>query len=110
MFNRSAKSRSRLHATRAAIAAGILLSGATLSAGDDDFPARGGFNPRDDVTGYLCVTPGCDVLRLPGNECLCTKDNPAETRLSRLKLSCYKSENWRWVACPVQPTYEWKLR
>ena len=65
---------------------------------------RGG-NERDQVTGYLCVTVGCDVVRLPNADCICTKDNPAEMRLSRLKLTCSTKKDGAWVACPVKPRY-----
>lgn len=68
-------------------------------------PSVAAGNKRDEVTGYLCVTSSCDALRLPGNSCICTKDNPWETKLSKLKLTCRKKENGRWVACPVRPKY-----
>lgn len=70
-----------------------------------DSGGRGGFNERDSVTGYLCVTPGCDVLRLPNADCICTKDNPAEMKLSKLKLTCSTKRDGAWVACPVKPRY-----
>ena len=62
-------------------------------------------NTRDDVTGYLCVTPGCDVVRLPQSNCLCQKENPAEQDLSKLKLTCSTSVGLKWVACPVKPPF-----
>lgn len=64
-----------------------------------------GFNERDEVTGYLCVTPGCDVLRMSEANCICTKQNPNERRLSKLRLTCSKRQGVAWVACPVKPRY-----
>ena len=87
-----------------ALAASCLAQRA-FQASADNFPS-GGFNERDMVTNYLCVTPACDVLRLPGANCICTKDNPGETRLSRLKLTCLAKEGGQWVACPVKSPYE----
>lgn len=75
-------------------------SGQTFPSGRD-----GGFNERDQVTGYLCVTPGCDVVRMSEANCICVKQNPNEQRLSRLRLSCSTRQNGAWVACPVQPRY-----
>ena len=90
------------------VAAVILTAGLSYAAAQA-FPSGGGrdsgFNERDDVTGYLCVTPGCDVLRLPEASCICTKDNPNERRLDRLKLTCSKREAGAWVQCPVKPKY-----
>ncbi|MDP3896631.1 MAG: hypothetical protein Q8Q62_08140 [Mesorhizobium sp.] len=93
-------------ASRAGVAALLLMAGIPLAAAQV-FPSGrdSGFNERDAVTGYLCVTPGCDVLRLPEANCLCVKDNPAERRLSRLKLTCSKRQAGAWVACPVKPKY-----
>jgi hypothetical protein len=68
-------------------------------------PDRSPSNDRDHVTGYLCVTPGCDTLRLPDANCICQKMNPSEQRLSRLQLKCSTREAGRWVACPVKPRY-----
>lgn len=86
----------------------LALAFGTTIASAQTFPSGGrdsGFNERDDVTGYLCVTPGCDVLRLPEANCICMKDNPNERRLERLKLTCSKREAGAWVACPVKPRY-----
>jgi len=96
--------RRRLNSIAAGLAAAAFCATAALA---QQFPSPGdrGFNERDEVTGYLCVTPGCDVLRLPRASCICTKDNPAEKRLSKLKLTCSKRENGAWVACPVRPRY-----
>lgn len=102
MFDRPARRRMKLGAACAALAISALFLGATPSL-SDNFPSRDGFNERDEVTGWLCVTPGCDVLRPPGNRCICTKDNPWETKLSRLRLTCSKRENGAWVACPTEP-------
>ncbi len=84
----------------------VLLAGATAAMAQN-FPSGrdGGFNERDEVTGYLCVTPGCDVLRMSEANCLCVKENPAERKLSKLRLTCSKRENGAWVACPVKPRY-----
>ena len=83
-----------------------LLLGTGLSVAGNFPSGQGdGFNERDEVTGYLCVTPGCDVLRPPGISCICTKDNPWENRLSKLRLTCRKKERGQWVTCPVQPKY-----
>lgn len=87
-------------------AAMVIALGAPLAAAQN-FPSGrdGGFNERDEVTGYLCVTPGCDVLRMSEASCICTKQNPNERRLSKLRLSCSKRENGAWIACPVKPRY-----
>lgn len=83
-----------------------LLLGTGLSVAGNFPSGQGdGFNERDEVTGYLCVTPGCDVLRPPGVPCICTKDNPWENRLSKLRLTCRKKEGGQWVACPTRPKY-----
>lgn len=81
--------------------------GATLAAAQV-FPnggPRGGFQDRDPVTGYICVTPSCDVVRMSEASCICTKDNPSERRLSKLKLTCSKRKAGEWIACPVKPRY-----
>jgi hypothetical protein len=70
----------------------------------DPFPG-GGYNERDQVTNYRCVTPACDVLRHPTANCICIKENPGETKLSRLKLNCVTKQHGEWVACPVQQRY-----
>ena len=87
-------------------AALIVALGAPLASAQN-FPSGrdGGFNERDEVTGYLCVTPGCDVLRMSEASCICIKQNPEERRLSKLRLTCSKRENGAWVACPVKPRY-----
>ncbi|MGE0501605.1 MAG: hypothetical protein AB7I79_08035 [Rhizobiaceae bacterium] len=71
-----------------------------------DWPSNGesGYT-HDPVTGYLCVTGTCDVVRLPNSDCICTKNNPAEMRLSRLKLTCSTKQGGQWVSCPVKPRY-----
>ena len=93
-------------AASAAIALATVLGAASLTSAQV-FPSGRdtGFNQRDDVTGYLCVTPGCDVLRMPGVNCICTKQNPAERRLSRLRLACSTKKGGQWVACPVKPRH-----
>ncbi|MFN3549844.1 MAG: hypothetical protein ACK4U0_20350 [Mesorhizobium sp.] len=67
----------------------------------DRFPNSAG--GRDMVSGYLCVGNDCDTLRLPGTDCLCTKDNPAEMDFRKLRLTCVTKQNRQWVACPIQP-------
>jgi hypothetical protein len=88
-------------------AAAIVLALGAQLASAQNFPSGrdGGFNERDAVTGYLCVTPGCDVLRMSEASCICVKQNPSETKLSKLRLTCSKRENGAWVACPVKPRY-----
>ncbi len=88
-----------------AAALGLLLGLATASAQEWETNQGGGPSGRDDVTGYLCVTAGCDVVRLPNSNCICTKDNPAELRLSKLKLTCSTKKEGEWVSCPVKPRY-----
>jgi len=87
--------------------AAIGLAAGIAAASAQAFPSgRGdGFNERDEVTGYLCVTPGCDVLRMSEAQCLCVKDNPNERRLSKLRLTCSKRESGAWVPCPVRPRF-----
>lgn len=96
MHKTTAANLSGRRAARLGAAILVVLLGAT--------PSLAG-NKRDEVTGYLCVTPSCDALRLPGNSCICTKDNPWEYRLSKLKLTCRKKEKGEWVACPVRQKY-----
>lgn len=85
------------------------LAGATLvlPASADMFPdGRGGpAYSHDLVTGYQCVDNGCTVLRLPGTDCICTKQNPSEQNLSRLRLICRTREGGQWIACPYKPRY-----
>lgn len=50
--------------------------------------AESGGETRDMVTGWRCISHGCDTLIMPGTRCLCQKINPGETRLSRLRLTC----------------------
>lgn len=89
---------------RAFFAVAALLA-MSISAPAQQFPDRGGMNERDPVTGYLCVTPACDVVRMSEASCICTKDNPNERRLDRLKLTCSKRKDGQWIACPVKPRY-----
>ncbi|QDZ00466.1 hypothetical protein FQ775_08780 [Nitratireductor mangrovi] len=84
--------------------AAILGLAAAGAASASAWPDRNS-NTRDDVTGYLCITPGCDVVRLPQTKCLCTKDNPSERNLRKLRLTCHISEAGRWQACPVSPPF-----
>lgn len=98
--------RSRQPIRTALVLVCALLAGAT-AASAQVFPSDrdGGFNERDEVTGYLCVTPGCDVVRMSEANCICVKDNPNERRLSKLRLTCSKRQGGAWVACPVKPRY-----
>lgn len=89
-------------ATALALAAGLAFAS---PASAQHFPTPGNMNERDHVTGYLCVTAGCDVLRHPTANCICQKENPAEQNLARLKLTCSARENGQWVACPVPQRY-----
>lgn len=43
---------------------------------------------NDPVTGWHCVTPFCDTIRMPRTDCMCQKLNPTEKSLSRLRLKC----------------------
>lgn len=80
----------------------LSMSMATASAGEWNY---GGPSMRDEVTGWICTTPGCDTLRMPRTKCLCAKQNPGEQRLSRLKLKCSTSVGFKWQACPVKPPF-----
>ena len=81
-------------------AAGAMMVAAPAAA-SERYPNSGG--GRDMVSGYLCVGNDCDTLRLPGTDCLCTKDNPAEMDFRKLRLTCVTKQNRQWVACPIQP-------
>lgn len=96
---------SRSSLTALALACALLTG--TAAANGQAFPSGrdSGFNERDQVTGYLCVTPGCDVVRMSEADCICVKQNPAEQRLSRLRLTCSTRQNGAWIACPVPPRY-----
>lgn len=87
----------------AACAAGIFMALA-IPASAQNWPDINS-NTRDDVTGYICVTPGCDVVRLPQSNCLCQKENPAEKDVRKLKLTCSTTVGLKWVACPVKPPF-----
>jgi hypothetical protein len=96
----------RSAAAPAAVAHALFLGAAGVAAAQVFPEGRdSGFNERDEVTGYLCVTPGCDVLRMPGIDCICTKQNPNERRLSRLRLSCSTKKAGEWIACPARPRH-----
>lgn len=86
--------------------AAFALAFSVTGAAAGQFPGSGGpAYHRDLVSGYPCVTNFCDVLRLPGTRCICTKQNPGEQNLSRLRLACYTREAGNWVACPVRPRH-----
>ncbi len=88
------------------LCAGLALAAFSGAVSAQEFPTgRGGFNERDQVTGYLCVTPGCDVVRMSEADCICVKDNPNEQRLSKLRLTCSTRKAGAWAACPVKPRY-----
>ncbi|MGD9915100.1 MAG: hypothetical protein AB7S80_13545 [Rhizobiaceae bacterium] len=98
----------RRHPVRVAAAAGMLLAVGLVGVTAQPFPGGrnyGGPPTSDLVTGYMCVTPGCEVVRLPDTNCICKKENPAETRLSKLKLTCSTKQAGEWVQCPVKPRY-----
>jgi hypothetical protein len=96
----------RARPARTAIYAAAGLFFGIAAAAAQDWPSNeGGPSGRDDVTGYLCVTAGCDVVRLPNSNCICTKENPAEQRLSKLKLTCSTKRDGEWVSCPVKSRY-----
>lgn len=92
-----------------ALFAGAALSvGLVVAAGSgafaDDWPDSN-HNPRDDVTGYLCVDPGCTTLRLPDSNCLCQKLNPGEYNVRKLRLKCSVVSFGKVSACPVKSRY-----
>lgn len=88
------------------LSAAVAIVALSVPVVAQEFPTgRGGFNERDQVTGYLCVTPGCDVVRMSEADCLCVKQNPNEQRLSKLRLTCSTKKAGAWVACPVKPRY-----
>jgi hypothetical protein len=96
-------SRTLLAPLALALAGAMVASMASAQIFPD--PGRGSFNDRDPVTGYLCLSPGCDVLQMPGVRCICQKENPSERRLQNLRLQCSAHEGGRWVPCPVQPRF-----
>jgi hypothetical protein len=53
---------------------------------------RGGLD-RDPVTGYLCVTPSCDVVRMSEARCICTKDNPLRTPAEQAQTDLFKARS-----------------
>lgn len=103
MFEKLCETRQPARLGWFALVAGLALahSGAASSQSWPDINS----NTRDDVTGYLCVTPGCEVVRLPQTNCICSKENPAEQDLRKLKLTCSTTVGLKWVACPVLPPF-----
>ncbi|MCV0395398.1 MAG: hypothetical protein K5872_08200 [Rhizobiaceae bacterium] len=87
---------------RAAIVTVLALGFSAAPGQAQNFPTpdRGG-NERDAVTGLLCFDASCNVVRHPTANCICTKQNPAEMQLGRLRLDCQGKEGGRWVQCPV---------
>ncbi len=59
----------------------------------------------DPVTGYRCISQGCQSLALPNADCICVKQNPGEENVNQLVLACSTKEDGQWVACPVKPRY-----
>jgi hypothetical protein len=93
--------RSHRSALAGLFAAAAMLAMAAPAAASERWPDPS--SGRDMVTGYLCVGQSCDTVRLPGTDCLCQKENPAQMDFRQLRLTCYASEGGRWVSCPVQP-------
>ncbi|MCC0038221.1 MAG: hypothetical protein H6893_04365 [Brucellaceae bacterium] len=94
--------------TRTAIATAIIATSTIAGAAfAQHFPSggRNGFNDIDMVTGYRCISPGCDTLQMPNANCICQKQNASERDLSKLRLVCSTKEAGRWVACPVKPPF-----
>jgi len=87
----------------ALVAAGLLFGAGVSTAAARD--RMGGQPAHDPVTGYLCVTNSCNVVRLPNAYCICQKVNPGEQRLSRLRLACYTKTGGQWLSCPVRPRF-----
>lgn len=85
-----------------AAAAGSLLLLSLSSADATRF--RKGQDMQDFVTGYQCIGT-CMTVRLPYADCICTKMNPGETDIRKLKLKCWGMEHGHWVACPVKLRY-----
>ncbi|TAN10551.1 MAG: hypothetical protein EPN45_06385 [Rhizobiaceae bacterium] len=85
------------------IAAAALLGSGILAANARD--RFGGPPDHDPVTGYLCASTNCNVVRMPNANCICEKVNPGEQRLTRLKLACYAKTGGHWVSCPVRPRF-----
>jgi hypothetical protein len=84
--------------------AGLFMLALTGGAAANNWPDVNS-NVRDDVTGFLCYTSGCDFLRLPKTKCICKKENPTEQDLRKLKLTCSISQGLSWQACPVLPPF-----
>ena len=68
----------------AALAAMLSASLMCARAAGDNYAG----DVTDPVSGYPCVTPFCDTIRLPGTSCLCVKVNPNSTRIEELSLAC----------------------
>jgi hypothetical protein len=86
----------------------LIATGLLFGAGVSTAEARdhmGSQPAHDPVTGYLCVTNNCNVVRLPDAYCICEKVNPGEQRLSRLRLACYTKTGGQWLSCPVKPRF-----
>lgn len=85
--------------------AGLLFMAASaVSASAQALPDRNS-GQVDPVTGYLCVGPGCQFLRMPDANCICKKENPNERNLRQLRLTCSTRSGGAWVACPVKPRH-----
>lgn len=81
------------------VAGAFILAPAAVSAQQGDSFTGDHFDP---VTGYPCINQFCDVVRLPGTDCLCAKQNPSETVLARVRLDCRASGN-QTQACTLPP-------
>lgn len=90
--------------------ASVSLSGLTLPASAQiAVGGGGGAGPsvpdHDPVTGYVCNGPGCGTVRMNEASCICTKQNPYESNVKKLRLICETKKQGEWVACPVKPRY-----
>jgi hypothetical protein len=88
---------------RAAIAAASVLV-ASMAFSGTAFADQAG-DTTDPVTGYQCVSQGCQTVRLPDADCICVKRNPGEENAGKVVLACSTKQGGHWVACPVKPRY-----
>lgn len=80
----------------------ILFATIALTASAAADPAGATTDP---VTGYQCVSQGCQTVRLPNANCICVKQNPGEGNVAKVRLACSTVKAGHWVACPVKPRY-----
>lgn len=91
----------RAFSTIRRLSAAAALSAALL-APLPSFGQGAGHGPNtDDVTGWLCISPFCDMVVQPISGCLCRKDNPNETRASHISLTCLPSNGSGMQSCPT---------